>query len=65
MKNMKFMKGLLKKNQVIIYVIALMLVAAGYLNYTTNTSEQVSAQTAMEMDANDDEADATTGASEN
>lgn len=27
---------LLKKNQVIIYVIALMLVAAGYLNYTTN-----------------------------
>ena len=27
---------LLKKNQVIIYVIALMLVVAGYLNYTTN-----------------------------
>ena len=27
---------LFKKNQVIIYVIALMLVAAGYLNYTTN-----------------------------
>lgn len=51
---MKIMKGLLKKNQVIIYVIALMLVTAGYLNYTTNTSEQVSAQTAMEMEANDD-----------
>ena len=48
------MKGLFKKNQVIIYVIALMLVTAGYLNYTTNTSEQVSAQTAMEMEANDD-----------
>lgn len=48
------MKGLLKKNQVIIYVIALMLVTAGYLNYTTNTSKQVSAQTAMEMEANDD-----------
>ena len=48
------MKGLLKKNQVIIYVIALMLVTAGYLNYTTNTAEQVSAQTAMEMEANDD-----------
>ncbi len=27
---------LFKKNQVIIYVIALMLVTAGYLNYTTN-----------------------------
>ena len=51
---MKFMKGLLKKNQVIIYVIALMLVTAGYLNYTTNTAEQVSAQTTMEMEANDD-----------
>ena len=51
---MKFMKGLLKKNQVIIYVIALMLVTAGYLNYTTNTTEQVSAQTAMEMESNDD-----------
>ena len=48
------MKGLLKKNQVIIYVIALMLVTAGYLNYTTNTAEQVSTQTAMEMEANDD-----------
>ena len=58
---MKFMKGLLKKNQVIIYVIALMLVAAGYLNYTTNTSEQVSAQTAMEMEANDDMQIADTG----
>ena len=51
---MKIMKGLLKKNQVMIYVIALMLVTAGYLNYTTNTAEQVSTQTAMEMEANDD-----------
>ena len=51
---MKKMKGVLKKNQVIIYVIALMLVTAGYLNYTTNTAEQVSTQTAMEMEANDD-----------
>lgn len=48
------LKGLLKKNQVIVYVIALMLVTAGYLNYTTNTAEQVSAQTAMEIEANDD-----------
>ena len=53
-KSMKIMKGLFKKNQVIIYVIALMLVTAEYLNYTTNTAEQVSAQTAMEMEANDD-----------
>ena len=30
------MKMLFKKNQVIIYVIALMLVVAGYLNYTAN-----------------------------
>ena len=51
---MKKMKGVLKKNQVIIYVIALMLVTAGYLNYTTSTAEQVSAQTAMEMESNDD-----------
>ena len=51
---MKKMKGVLKKNQVIIYVIALMLVTAGYLNYTTSTAEQVSAQTAIEMESNDD-----------
>lgn len=51
---MKVNKGILKKNQVVIYVIALMLVTAGYLNYTTNTSEQVSAQTAMEIEAKDD-----------
>ncbi len=28
---------LLKKNQIIIYVIVLMLITAGYLNFTTNT----------------------------
>jgi len=31
----------LKKNQVVIYVIALMLVVAGYLNYTGNTQESI------------------------
>ena len=31
---------LLKKNQVIIYVIAVMLMVAGYLNYTTTVSEE-------------------------
>lgn len=30
----------LKKNQVIIFVIALMLIAAGYLNFTTNNQNQ-------------------------
>ena len=30
---------LLKKNQVIIYAIAVMLMVAGYLNYTTRTGE--------------------------
>ncbi len=30
------MKNLLKKNQLAILVIALMLVTAGYLNYTSN-----------------------------
>jgi len=35
----------LKKNQVIIFVIALMLVAAGYLNYDTNMSEEIPVST--------------------
>lgn len=43
-----------KKNQIIIYVIALMLMTAGYLNYTTNTENQSSVETAMEIEANDD-----------
>lgn len=45
---------LFKKNQIIIYVIALMLMTAGYLNYTTNTENQASVETAMEIEANDD-----------
>lgn len=44
---------LFKKNQIIIYVIVLMLMTAGYLNYTTNTKEQ-SIQTSMQIEANDD-----------
>lgn len=31
------MKNILKKNQVIIFTIALMLIVAGYMNYTVNT----------------------------
>ncbi len=45
---------LFKKNQVIIYVIVLMLMTAGYLNYTTNTEKQISVETAMQMESTDD-----------
>lgn len=44
---------LLKKNQVIIYVIVLMLMAVAYLNYTTQTGEQA-VETSMQMEARDD-----------
>lgn len=43
----------LKKNQIIIYVIVLMLMTAGYLNYTTIDSSQ-SVQTASQIEAKDD-----------
>lgn len=45
---------LFKKNQIIIYVIVLMLMTAGYLNYTANTENQISIETAMEMESTDD-----------
>ena len=47
------MKKILKKNQIIIYVIAIMLMTAGYLNYTTNQSKS-SVETSIEMEAKDD-----------
>lgn len=47
------MKKLLKKNQVIIYVMAIMLMTAGYLNYTTN-QDGISVETSLEMEASDD-----------
>lgn len=47
------MKGLLKKNQIIIYVIAIMLMTAGYLNYTTKQGED-SVQTSLDIEAKDD-----------
>lgn len=47
------MKGLLKKNQIIIYVIAIMLMTAGYLNYTTKQGGD-SVETSIEMDSKDD-----------
>ncbi len=43
---------LLKKNQVIIYVIAVMLMVAGYLNYTTRTADEVT-QASAEVEANE------------
>ncbi len=43
---------LFKKNQVIIYVIALMLVTAGYLNYTTNESTN-SVETSLRLEGDD------------
>lgn len=45
---------LFKKNQVIVYGIVLMLMVAGYLNYTTNTEKQASIETAMQMESADD-----------
>lgn len=44
---------LFKKNQIIIYVIVLMLMTAGYLNYTSNTEKQASVETAMQMESDD------------
>ena len=47
------MKNILKKNQIIIYVIAIMLMTAGYLNYTTKQGEN-SIQTSLDIEAKDD-----------
>lgn len=47
------MKKILKKNQIIIYIIALMLVTAGYLNFTTNT-KNADIATSMQMESTDD-----------
>lgn len=43
----------LKKNQVIVYVIVLMLMVAGYLNYTSN-SKNVDLETSSKIEASDD-----------
>ena len=45
---------LFKKNQIIVYVIVLMLMTAGQLNYTTNTEKEASIETSMQMEASDD-----------
>lgn len=51
---MSFNMKIFKKNQVIIYVIALMLVTAGYLSYTTKGSGTSSVETSMQMESKDD-----------
>lgn len=43
----------LKKNQIIIFVMALMLVSAGYLNYTANNQDANSIQTSAELNSID------------
>ena len=45
---------MLKKNQIIVYAIVLMLMVAGYLNYTGNTQNQLSVETAMQTEAKDE-----------
>ena len=44
---------ILKRNQIIIYVIAIMLMTAGYLNYSTNDSNN-SVETSMNIESKDD-----------
>ena len=44
---------LFKKNQIIVYAIVLMLMVAGYLNYSANIQEQ-SVETAIQIEATDD-----------
>lgn len=43
----------LKKNQIIILVIALMLVSAGYLNYTANNQNTNTLETSIELNTID------------
>lgn len=49
---MKFLKKS-KNGEVIIYAIALMLVAAGYLNYTTSNTEETYVEDVAEVSNND------------
>lgn len=44
---------LIKRNQAIIYIMAIMIMTAGYLNYTTNTSKKA-VETSMQMESKDD-----------
>ena len=53
------MKTILKKNQIIISVIAIMLIAAGYMNYTANTKETLQAAALADTEKYADLGDAT------
>lgn len=44
---------ILKKNQIVIYVIAIMLMTAGYLNYSANDTNN-SVETSMNIESKDD-----------
>ena len=44
---------ILKKNQIVIYVIAIMLMTAGYLNYSANDTTN-SVETSMNIESKDD-----------
>ena len=45
------MKNILKKNQVIISAIAIMLIAAGYMNYTANTKDALEVSSLADTEA--------------
>ena len=53
------MKMILKKNQVIISVIAIMLIAAGYMNYTANNKQTLQTAALKDSEKYGDLGDAT------
>ena len=38
---MKIIKNILKRNQIVLFTVALMLIVAGYMNYTVNTDNML------------------------
>ena len=53
------MKSILKKNQIIISAIAIMLIAAGYMNYTTNAKQTLETAALTDTEQYADLGDAT------
>ena len=45
---------IIKKNQIMVYVIVLILMVAGYLNYSSNTKNEIALETTAKIDSNDD-----------
>ena len=58
------MKSIIKKNQVAIFTIALMLIVAGYMNYTANTEKAISTAEFIDTEQYADLGDATLVSSE-